>query len=49
MAPLLNSIGYDGWILPVLLLLPLVGAAVLWMHGATGTRREARVTGELPA
>lgn len=46
MAALLNSIGYDGWILPALLLLPLVGAVVLWMHGATGTRREARVTGE---
>lgn len=46
MTGLLNSIGYDSWILPVLLLLPLVGAVVLWMHGAAAKGRDARVTGE---
>ena len=29
----LSSIGYNGWILPVLLLLPLVGALVLLEQG----------------
>ena len=41
MASLLNSMGYDRWILPVLLLLPLVGAAVLWIHGSVSSRRPA--------
>ena len=30
----LESIGYNGWILPALLALPLVGAIGLWVHGA---------------
>ena len=30
----LNSIGYNSWILPVLLFLPLAGAAAVWIHGA---------------
>ena len=30
----LNSIGYNSWILPVLLFLPLAGAAGIWIHGA---------------
>jgi len=46
MAAFLNSIGYDGWILPALLLLPLLGAVVIWAHGAASRRREAEVTGE---
>jgi NADH-quinone oxidoreductase subunit M len=31
MANLLDSIGYNGWVLPALLLIPLVGAAVILM------------------
>ncbi|MCX5766498.1 MAG: NADH-quinone oxidoreductase subunit M [Gemmatimonadetes bacterium] len=34
MTSLLNSIGYNGWILPVLLALPLLGAALLLLRGA---------------
>ena len=34
----LASIGYQRWILPVLLIIPLAGAAVIWFQGA---RREA--------
>ena len=34
MRQLLDSFGYDGWILVALLALPLVGAIVLWIHGA---------------
>src|SRR5215213_8742565 len=30
MADLLGSIGYNGWILPALLLIPLLGAAAIW-------------------
>ena len=46
MASFLSSIGYDSWILPALLLLPLAGALGIWLHGASSTRHEARVTGE---
>ena len=46
MTAFLNSIGYDGWILPALLLLPLLGAAVIWLAGAASRRREAGVTGD---
>jgi len=46
MAAFLNSIGYDSWILPTLLLLPLLGAALIWGHGASGSRREAVPAGE---
>jgi len=35
MNALLTSIGYQHWVLPALLLIPLVGAAVIWIHGAT--------------
>src|SRR5438093_10149959 len=30
----LTSIAYDRWVLPALLLIPLVGAAGIWLHGA---------------
>src|SRR5579859_821161 len=30
----LSGIGYNDWILPALLIVPLVGALVLWVHGA---------------
>ena len=36
MATLLASIGYNAWILPVLLLLPLLGAVVLFVHQRRG-------------
>src|SRR5262245_66493291 len=35
MTSFLNSIGYQYWILPALLLIPLVGAAIIWAQGAT--------------
>jgi NADH-quinone oxidoreductase subunit M len=34
----LASIGYQHWILPVLLIIPLAGAAVIWFQGARGER-----------
>ncbi len=34
----LNSIGYNNWILPVLLFLPLAGAAAVWIHGALAAK-----------
>ena len=34
MTAYLNSIGYQHWILPALLLIPLVGAALIWAQGA---------------
>ena len=33
----LTSIGYQSWILPALLIVPLVGALVIWLHGAAAT------------
>jgi NADH-quinone oxidoreductase subunit M len=37
MTAFLTSIGYQGWILPALLLIPLIGAIAIWIHGATAT------------
>lgn len=34
----LQSIGYQHWILPVLLAVPLVGALAIWLQGALGGR-----------
>ncbi|MBX9927652.1 MAG: NADH-quinone oxidoreductase subunit M [Gemmatimonadaceae bacterium] len=34
MTAFLTSIGYNSWILPALLALPVVGAVLLWLHGA---------------
>jgi len=47
MANLLESIGYNNWALPALLLIPLVGAAVILMLPV----RDAALTGgvETPA
>ncbi len=36
----LDSIGYDAWVLPALLVLPLLGALLIWAQGA---RRDASV------
>src|SRR5262245_22227847 len=33
----LNSIGYNGWILPALLIVPVLGALAIWVHGGTRT------------
>jgi NADH-quinone oxidoreductase subunit M len=30
----LSSIGYSTWVLPALLVIPLLGAAAIWIHGA---------------
>jgi NADH-quinone oxidoreductase subunit M len=35
MQALLESFGYNGWVLPALLAIPLVGALAIWAHGAT--------------
>ena len=35
---LLSSIGYDRWILPALLGIPLAGALLIWLQGALGGR-----------
>jgi NADH-quinone oxidoreductase subunit M len=40
MASFLASIGYDFWILPALLALPLLGALTLWIHAALLGRAE---------
>ncbi|MBX3175633.1 MAG: NADH-quinone oxidoreductase subunit M [Gemmatimonadaceae bacterium] len=40
MTALLDSIGYNGWILPVLLGLPLAGALLLFARGGKGTPEE---------
>src|SRR5205823_1437099 len=40
----LASIGYDRWILPALLAIPIAGAVLIWLQGATGGR-----TGGAPA
>src|SRR5947208_1125262 len=34
MLAFLGSIGYERWTLPALLLIPTVGALVIWIHGA---------------
>jgi NADH-quinone oxidoreductase subunit M len=44
MRDFLLSVGYDRWILPVLLLIPVVGAVIIWIGGAM---REG--TGATPA
>ena len=38
MTAFLQSIGYQHWILPVLLAVPLVGALAIWLQGAMGGR-----------
>ena len=35
MLAFLNSVGYESWVLPVLLALPVIGALVIWLHGAS--------------
>jgi len=48
MRDFLQSIGYNGWILPALLLVPAVGAMLVWIHGATvrGANGEALARAE---
>ncbi len=48
MTALLESIGYNGWVLPVLLLIPTLGALLVWGHGATlrGATGEALAAAE---
>ncbi|MEO5677335.1 MAG: NADH-quinone oxidoreductase subunit M [Usitatibacter sp.] len=35
MAAFLQSIGYNGWVLPALLAIPTIGALLVWLHGYT--------------
>src|SRR5687768_4435052 len=40
----LGSVGYDSWILPALLAIPLAGTLLIWLHGVvSGDGRRARV------
>ena len=39
MRALLESYGYNGWVLPALLAIPVVGALLIWLHSATVGRR----------
>ena len=41
MAAFLASLHYNAWILPALLLIPTVGALVVWVHGAVAGQDEA--------
>ena len=34
MLSLLTSVGYQSWVLPALLMIPLIGAVGIWVHGA---------------
>src|SRR5574338_831033 len=34
----LTSIGYQAWVLPVLLVIPILGAIAIWVHGASAGR-----------
>ena len=48
MTQLLDSIGYDSWVLPALLIIPLVGALLIWIQSAfagDSARREAAQQG----
>ena len=42
MRELLAGFGYDNWVLPALLAIPLLGAAIVWLHAAV-TREGDRV------
>jgi NADH-quinone oxidoreductase subunit M len=44
MNALLSSIGYDSWVLTALLLVPTLGAAVIWVHGAMRASSAVAVT-----
>lgn len=48
MQALLESIGYNSWILPALLIIPSIGALIVWVHGATlrGVTGEALAAAE---
>ena len=35
MSAFLQSIGYNSWVLPALLAIPVIGALLVWLHGAT--------------
>src|SRR5688572_24679145 len=51
MAELLQSIGYNGWVLPALLAIPMVGAVLVWVHGfmQRDTSEEAVAAGAMTA
>src|SRR4051812_34248739 len=43
----LRSTGYASWILPALLLIPAVGAIIIWVHGAMAKRAATDVEDEV--
>jgi len=45
----LTTLHYNDWILPVLLLLPLAGAAVVWLHGRMSPIAAAAAGGDVPS
>ena len=40
----LQSIGYGNWILPALLIIPVIGALAIWAHGAMASKDGERMT-----
>ena len=44
----LTSIGYERWILPALLAIPLAGALIIWIQGALGGRRAGAAPNAAP-
>ncbi len=51
MAAFLESIGFNAWVLPALLIIPTVGALIVWGHGylLRGASPEAREAGAMTA
>src|SRR4051812_42267483 len=43
----LRSTGYASWILPALLIIPTVGAMIIWVHGALAKRADSDVEDEV--
>ena len=41
MAAFLESLNYNAWILPALLIIPTIGALLLWVHGAVAGQDES--------
>jgi NADH-quinone oxidoreductase subunit M len=51
MASFLQSIGYHSWVLPALLIIPTLGALIVWAHGymLRSATEEARTAGAMTA
>jgi NADH-quinone oxidoreductase subunit M len=51
MAAFLESIGFNAWVLPALLIIPTVGALIVWAHGYSlrGASEQAKEAGAMTA